>query len=163
MGKIFAELGRRGYSQMSYFILDIDSTIGIGGERIIFYNTTPKNYRAAEAGAIFDEAHQPILLLAKMMVENGHDCVVLTARGESAREITTKWLESIDLKPKIMYLRNKDDFRPDYVIKSEKLDEIIETYNGELPLLAFDDRQDVIDMMDRRGIPTCMVRLGRPG
>ena len=145
---------------MNYFILDIDSTVGIGGERIIFYTTHPKNYAAAEAGAIFDEANTPILLISKLLVSAGYECVVLTARSESSREVTTKWLNNIGVNPHSLYFRDNGDFRPDYEIKAEKIEEIIETL-GEEPFLAFDDRQDVINMLEEKGIPTCMVRLGR--
>jgi beta-phosphoglucomutase-like phosphatase (HAD superfamily) len=57
-----------------------------------------------------------------------------------------------------IYMRADGDFRQDYVIKEEILDrDILPNYS---PQMAFDDRNRVVEMWRRRGIPCLQVASG---
>lgn len=133
-----------------YLILDLDGTIAVSGERNIFFTTNPRNYRAAEAGVIHDEIIEPIHTLVTEMNNAGYDIIVMSAREESCKAITKKWLELRGIPFKDIYMKKVDDFRKDFIVKREMLREIIEK-EGQ-PLFALEDRSDVVEMFAEEGV-----------
>ena len=57
-----------------------------------------------------------------------------------------------------LYMRKEGDFRPDAKVKEELLNQI--RSDGYEPILAFEDRQRVVDMWRRNGIQCCQVAPG---
>lgn len=146
-------------SNANYFLLDLDHTISISTERNIFFVTEPKNYAAGQAGIMDDIPFDPVLVISKLLIENGYECVVLTARSKSALLNSKNWLAKFQIDCEHIFMREDEDYRPDYIVKEELLKEIREKF-GE-PFVAFDDRPDVLEMYKRNKIPTLGVSINR--
>ena len=57
-----------------------------------------------------------------------------------------------------LYMRKEGDFRPDAKIKEELIAQM--KADGYEPILAFEDRQRVVDMWRRHGVQCCQVAPG---
>jgi predicted kinase len=85
--------------------------------------------------------------------------IVLSGRTEAAREKTEAWLETYGFDYDLLLMRKSGDQRPDYVIKNEIYDaEIIPKYDI---LAVFDDRDQVVRHLRKRGITVFQVAPGR--
>lgn len=85
--------------------------------------------------------------------------IVLSGRTEAAREKTEQWLQSNNFYYDHLFMREKGDQRPDYVVKNEIYDrEIIPDYDI---LAVFDDRDQVVRHLRKRGITVFQVAPGR--
>jgi hypothetical protein len=67
-------------------------------------------------------------------------------------------MEAVGLGNCFLFLRADDDFRSDDVFKKDVLDELINS--GVKPDLVFDDRNSVVEMWRREGIPCFQVAEG---
>lgn len=94
--------------------------------------------------------------MAKLM---GAKVIVLSGRTEDARIDTEEWLQGFAFPYDDLLMRKKGDQRPDYVIKNEIYDaEIIPNYDI---LAVFDDRDQVVRHLRKRGIKVFQVAPGR--
>ena len=85
--------------------------------------------------------------------------IVLSGRTEEAREKTEHWLKRNNFYYDRLLMRQKGDLRPDYVVKNEIYDsEIIPDYDI---LAVFDDRDQVVRHLRKRGITVFQVAPGR--
>jgi hypothetical protein len=87
--------------------------------------------------------------------------IVLTARSESGREVTEKWLETHGIIYNEIILKPEDEAIAgvkDYDFKERILDEL--TADGKTPFMVFEDKTSVVDMWRRRNIPCLQVRPG---
>lgn len=99
----------------------------------------------------------------KMVVEYARysrlPVVVLSGRDGSCRQETLDWLDHHDIGQAELLMRKAGDMRKDYIIKNELLDDLLERW---YPVLAIDDRQQVVDGVWRaRGIECWQVAAGR--
>ena len=131
-------------------IVDLDGTLCEGGERIIFFLTKPKNYRAANAGVIHDEQIQHTKYILDLLHANRDIIIVLTAREETCKKETLQWLDTNKIPYTDIYMRKNGDNRKDFIVKKELLKEIEKKYGK--PFLAFEDRPDVIEMLKLEGV-----------
>jgi len=67
-------------------------------------------------------------------------------------------MEAVGLGNCFLFLRGDDDYRSDEVFKKDVLDGLID--NDIKPDLVFDDRNSVVDMWRRNGIPCFQVADG---
>lgn len=75
-----------------------------------------------------------------------------TGRDEVCREVTADWLELYGIEFDELYMRPKDDYRKDTLIKKEIYqNEVVGKYNL---LCVYDDRLQVLDMWYDQGIFT---------
>lgn len=84
--------------------------------------------------------------------------IFVSARNERHREVTEQQMEAVGLGNCFLFLRDDDDFRSDDVFKKDVLDELINS--GIKPDLVFDDRNSVVEMWRREGIPCFQVAEG---
>ena len=84
--------------------------------------------------------------------------IFVSARNERHREVTQQQMEAVGLGNCFLFLRADDDFRSDDVFKKDVLDELINS--GIKPDLVFDDRNSVVEMWRREGIPCFQVAEG---
>jgi predicted kinase len=89
--------------------------------------------------------------------------VFVSGRTDSCREDTIKWIQRefglIHGEDFELHMRQTGDQRPDYVIKTELYDEhVIPFYNIKM---VFDDREQVVHHVRRRGITVAQVAPGR--
>jgi hypothetical protein len=69
---------------------------------------------------------------------------------EHERTATEAWLKNHDIFPEAVYMRKKGDFRPDYELKQDILNQLLA--DGHEILLVVDDRKQVVEMWRRNGI-----------
>jgi len=88
----------------------------------------------------------------------GEKVILVTGRDESCREITEEWLKFHNIPYSEMYMRPKDDYRRDNIIKKEILDNNIRNkYNV---LFVYDDRNQVVSMWRENGVKVFQVEEG---
>lgn len=84
--------------------------------------------------------------------------VFFSGRSEECRWQTIMWLTWLENKPTKsieLYMRKKGDYRPDYIVKEEMYDTFIA--NRYEVHMVFDDRNQVVDMWRRKGVPCYQV------
>jgi predicted kinase len=143
---------------MKAIIFDVDGTMADCTHRTHLLPNWPKFF--AEMGK--DDPIMPIVWLADQLIKKSMDndeefkVIVVTARPDSYRDQTCKWLQNhlrwyawIDK----IYMRRDGDYRQDTIVKEELLlQQIIN--DGYQPWLVIDDRPEVVDMWRDWGITT---------
>jgi hypothetical protein len=131
-------------------IVDIDGTIADCRHRRHFVNDGNKDWKSFYEAMTQDSCIEPIkfLIINTAWVR----LVYCTGRPEEYRPHTEEWLKNNGFYWSEIYMRKTGDFRPDYIVKEEMLDQM--RRDGYYPQLAIDDKQDVVDMWRRNGIIT---------
>ena len=148
------------------FIFDIDGTLADGYFRTHFLTTEPKNWEAYFNYLEHDRKIEPVVTVLKSLRERGYGIIFCTARPDTYREQTAKWLfthglaDDNQLNEPILYMRKGNDRRSDDIVKSEMLDAIRELGKYEI-VGVFDDRSRVVKMWQRRGLFVFDVSQGK--
>ena len=143
---------------MSVIICDIDGTIADCEHRRHFIKAEPRNYDAFYAGVRDDKPIGKIIevLLYLLQDERGNNKVIfVSGRPERTRKDTEWWLtEYLYLYSGSykMFMRKDGDYRQDYIVKQEILDNHIDKSKVWFVL---DDRDQVVQMWRRNGL-TCL-------
>jgi hypothetical protein len=135
-------------------IFDLDGTVCDGQQYVELYlKNKPKRYDLFWQTLDLHGTHEVTLNVLINLYKSGCRIIFCTARSYDGEVQTRKWLEKhipeIEYK---LYMRGSTDNRKDYIIKSELLDQIYA--DGFNPVLAFDDKPEVVDMYRKRGL-TC--------
>ena len=141
-------------------ICDIDGTLlNITGRIAWIKEASPPNWERFRSEWWRDTPIQPIVTLMQTLGEHPeHNIIMASGRTEKERPQTELQLHRLDIRYSGLYMRATGDFRPDYIVKEEILIRIKK--NGYQPELAFDDRQQVVDMWRRNGIRCAQVDVG---
>lgn len=146
-------------------IFDVDGTLANIEERVklaeIMKSPSDKrmdwntflNPRVME---LCDTPNQDVVDLARLFHSIGAKIIVVSARNERHRAITAKQLLEWGVPFEKLYLRKDDDFRNDGIVKEEILAQVRK--DGYNPILAVDDRQQVVDTWVKLGITCWQVR-----
>jgi len=139
-------------------IVDIDGTISDSDHRIHYIRTKPKNWKKFFEESKHDPVYQDVYWIINLLHLTGNTVLFVTARPESEREQTIQWLTKHELiqKSEKLYMRPNGDYRDDYIVKKDLLNEIRE--DGYDPFLALDDRETVVNMWREQGIYCFQVR-----
>lgn len=144
-------------------IVDIDGTIANNDHRQHHLSRTDGHKPDWDAfyGAMADDTPvRPIIdLLWNIQLTDAEaqmEILYATGRPEEWRRTTEAWL--YDDSPagaraptaQALYMRATGDYRADYVVKEEILARIIA--EGYRPIMAIDDRKQVVDMWRRKGL-----------
>lgn len=148
-------------------IFDIDGTLADCSHRLHWIQNKPKNWKAFFAGMEHDvpivETLEVFRGLARARddYEALHRIIFCTGRPESHRIETRAWLvrhlgtRTLDYP---LYMRLGGDHRPDFVVKEELLADMKK--DGFDPKIAFEDRDQVVDMWRRNGLICYQVAKG---
>ena len=156
------------------YIFDIDGTLANLQHRRHFIAQEPKDWdRFYDIDTILkDRPYSHIVRLVRTLHYAGEAVVFCTGRPERLRLPTVKWLyyhvigdpcktswlsERLYMRPDEM-ADHGPDHREDYIVKRELLRKIV--WDGFTPIMAFDDRQQVVDMWRAEGIPCAQVAEG---
>lgn len=144
------------------FIFDLDGTIANCEWRQHHLQQKPKNWVKFREGTRKDGTHDDILWLLKLFAKEGHTILFVTARTEMEREDTIWWFENVagitkDMYSKL-YMRGSEDYRDDFLIKKEVLEQIRKEF-GE-PFMIFEDRARVVQMWRNEGLRCLHVEAG---
>jgi hypothetical protein len=154
------------------YIIDIDGTVANIEHRLHYIEKSPKDWDAFFKACVYDKPIEPMfkmlhhLDLGKAL---NTKFIYVTGRPERSREDTMIWLTKPHNLgtdgsywnlpyPKILYMRQEGDYREDCLVKKEILQRIRE--DGFEPILAFDDRTQVVKMWREEGIQCLQVADG---
>lgn len=129
-------------------IFDIDGTLALMGKRGTF--DWMKVYK--------DDINEIVSEQVEFHRSKGREIFVVTGRDEVCRKITEEWLELYGIEYDKLFMRPKNDFRKDTLIKKEIYEnEIVGKYNL---LTVYDDRLQVLDMWYDHDVFTFNVNQG---
>jgi phosphoglycolate phosphatase-like HAD superfamily hydrolase len=139
------------------YVFDIDGTLADASHRLHHIARKPKDWRAFFAASADDKAIEHICDLARHL-SKAKPVVFVSGRSDEVREETEDWLERETGLRGPLYMRNRRDRRPDYIVKAELLDRL--QADGYRPIMAFDDRDQVVKMWRAKGVPCAQVAEG---
>lgn len=129
-------------------IVDIDGTLADNKHRQSLVQTAPKQWDEFFKLCEFDSVIEPVAEVVRSM-NRDHHILIVTGRPERYRESTVRWLRKHNVPFWSLYMREDDDHRPDHIIKHEILTQIRYVHD---PILAIDDRPEVVNMWRENGI-----------
>jgi phosphoglycolate phosphatase-like HAD superfamily hydrolase len=141
-------------------IFDVDGTLMNVEHRRRFVDGSQQiDWPMFEAETVNDTRNEHIFEIAENMHDAGHSIVIVSARKERQRELTEKQLSAtMGVFWDFMFMRPDDSYEPDHEFKQRVLDELIKA--DWKPDMVFDDRNQVVDMWRRNGIPCLQVAPG---
>ena len=146
---------------MGDVIFDVDGTLMNIQHRRHHVEKVPgkkKNFAAFMADTHMDTPNHDVFDIAKMLRAAGNRIIISSGRYDTQRDITIQQLQDAGLMFDAIYLRKEKDNRSDDKVKSDMLDQMIA--DGFNPTMAFDDRQQVVDMWRGRGLRCFQVAPG---
>lgn len=131
-------------------VCDIDGTLAL-------MNSGRGPYEWHRVGE--DELNWPVYAALSALYETYDDRIILlSGRDGSCREQTERWLKDNDVFCHELHMRAPNDHRPDDIVKAELFDKHIRhQFNVRLVL---DDRDKVVALWRRMGLPTWQVNYG---
>jgi predicted kinase len=142
-----------------FILVDIDGTVADCQHRIHFIENHPKDHQRFYDELKNDAPIQHIIDLVNSLYENElYDIIFCTGRPETHRFETALWFLQNHVHYDLLYMRKEGDYRQDYIVKKEILEEI-RAKHGE-PSFVLDDRQSVVDMWRKNGVPCLQVAAG---
>jgi len=151
--------------KISCIVTDIDGTIANLDHRLHFIKPidgSKKNFRKFLDACDKDLPKKDVIdMVINTYIGYGEHCnlVACSGRGDECREKTQTWLDEHLPLVSELFMRERGDYREDYIIKENLLDfEILTRYHKVY--CVFDDRNQVVDMWRRRGILCLQVADG---
>lgn len=136
-------------------IVDVDGTLANVDQYRHHVLTRPKNFEAFHREAMEAPPIQSTIDWVLDHHREGRVIIVVTARMSSWFRETTDWLDKHLPVPYFgPAMRKNKDYRPDYIIKREILDNLREMYDI---VAAIDDNPHVVELWESEGIPTTIV------
>lgn len=115
-------------------IFDIDGTLALMGNR------SPYDWHKVDNDYINPMVVDHLL----MQKEAGARIILLSGRDSAAREKTIEWLDFYEIPYDDLFMRAKDDFRKDSIVKKELFNNNIK--DKYFVKLVYDDRDQVVTM-----------------
>lgn len=115
-----------------------------------------KNYRAFYQACVHDSPIWPMIQLLRSLLLSGAEVEIWTGRSDEVYSQTLDWLRhhtqlGRDQLCRMITMRQRGDFTPDYRLKEGWLDSLAPTKRCRLAA-AFEDRQRVVDMWLANGV-----------
>lgn len=147
---------------MKAVIIDMDGTLcDVSSIRYFVNPDHPdfpgfKDWESFHGGAIDCPPNEEALTEYRRAKDEGLAILIVTARMEQWALPTLLWLSENDIEHDALFMRVQNDYRKDYVIKREILEEIKE--QGYEPVRAVDDNPAVIELWEEEGIETVKIQ-----
>ena len=146
-------------SKQMDIIFDVDGTLmDIQHRRKFVDGSQKKDWKAFKDATSQDTPKVDVFAIAKSLKAKGHRIIISSGRNISQRATTLQQLMKQGLAFDAIFMRADDDYRSDDVVKSDMLDQM--RAQGFDPQMAFDDRQQVVDMWRAKGLTVCQVAPG---
>ena len=146
---------------MKCYLFDIDGTVADLSHRLHHIQGEKKDWSSFFADCPGDAPIPHIIGLVNALRITDYLILFVSGRSDQVRDKTLAWLRS-HVHPAVVdidiYMRREGDHRPDNLVKAELLDRILK--DGYEPIMAFDDRDQVVKMWRERGIPCAQVAEG---
>lgn len=135
-------------------IFDLDGTLADCKWRRPLVENKPRDWDKFNLLSLDDKPNEAVLSVFKCL-NREHQIYIVTGRMEKYRNLSRAWMSLHGIYAAGLFMRKNDDFRPDHIVKEEILNQMIKDKLN--PSLAFDDRDSVVDMWRRNGIPCFQV------
>lgn len=142
----------------SCIVVDLDGTLCQIDHRLHFVRGEGKKNWKAFFEALKDDT--PNYWCRHIMdgVKDIHNIILCSGRTDNYEQQTMNWLGKWGIEYHELFMRNRQDFRPDYIVKEIILDfEILTRYE---PYFFIDDRKTVVDMWRKRGFVCLQCATG---
>lgn len=140
------------------YLFDIDGTLADITHRLKHIQKEPKDWDSFFADCPDDRPIPHIIELAQDLMRAGKFVIFVSGRSDQVRLETLEWLYNNVGASRTLYMRKAGDHRPDHIVKAELLDQIVaDDYE---PIMAFDDRNQVVEMWRAKGLPCAQVADG---
>lgn len=138
-------------------VFDLDGVLADCTHRLPHIQKQPKDWDAFFAACKDDEVIEAGQMILYALGENaGCEIEIWTGRPMTTFEATRNWLHKHLLAGHLLTrMRDPNDRRPDHILKEEWLHEC-----RRYPDLVFEDRQRVVDMWRRNGVPVYQTAAG---
>lgn len=131
-------------------IFDMDGTLAdVSGIRHLL-----PDFDAFHLASVDSPPHDWVARRARWCPTVGIAPVVVTARRARYRHVTAWWLAMHEIPSAALIMRADHDGRPDAVVKRDMLAQIRRSWH---PILAYDDRPEVLAMWKEQGLTTLRV------
>lgn len=138
-------------------IVDMDGTLSDPTHRRPLATEKPKDW-ARFHDLCGEDSLQTHVGVTVNLLKAAYKVVIVTGRPRQCEAVTRGWLDRHRVAFDALFMRADDDYRRDEIVKEEILDrEILPAFR---PVFAIDDRDRVVAMWRRRGIPCFQVAEG---
>lgn len=136
---------------------DLDGTLCNIEHRLHFIHKKPSDWPAFFRACVDDKPVHQLIRVTEAMWNAGHTIEIWSGRSDMVKYDTEQCLLQWGVKYHTLRMRKDGDYRMDNIVKGEWFDGLPEQ---ERPVLAFDDRQQVVDMWRSRGVLCAQVAPG---
>ena len=136
-------------------VFDLDGTLADVEHRRHHIQKPNRRWDAFFAACVDDAPVAAVILAFRAHEAAGHRIEVWSGRSDAVRAETEDWLTRHGLAPARLLMRPARDSTPDDQLKEGWLDEA-----DPAPALVYDDRNKVVAMWRRRGVPCFQVAPG---
>lgn len=145
--------------QKPCYLFDLDGTLFDLEHRLHHIQKDPKDWDAFFRACVDDKPISHMMSIARRLRQprDGIEVVYISGRSDVVWKETRKQLKQYALYGPL-YMRKAGDHRPDYKVKFELLQAV--KRDGYEPIMAFDDRSQVVQMWRENGIPCAQVAEG---
>lgn len=142
------------------WIFDVDGTL-VDVDPILHYilnqdrstESFKKNYDLFHKKSVSCDSNKDVVDMV-WQVCNDLDIIIVTARKEKYRALTSRWLKNNDVPHDALFMRQDDDYREDYEVKKDILQHINEYWEIKH---AVDDNPSIIKLWEENSIPTTKI------
>jgi hypothetical protein len=138
-------------------IVDMDGTLSDATHRLHLIASKPKDWDRFFALCGEDGVHAHVGSAVNLF-HQAYKVVIVTGRPARCIPDTVAWLKRHWIRHDALFSRADGDHRADDIVKEEILDRNI--LPAFTPIFAMDDRDRVVSMWRRRGIPCWQVAPG---
>lgn len=138
---------------------DLDGTLCNVEHRRHFVRTEgkKKDWKSFFQALVNDTINVPVMETLKRFNHN-HDIVYCSGRSDDYRGQTVEWLQKNEAPNGYLFMRPRNDFRDDTIVKEIMLEfEVFTRYNI---LFCLDDRDSVVSMLRKHGLTVFQVAPG---
>lgn len=144
------------YTKPICVISDLDNSLALFNR----YDKTSASFRSPYNASTCgnDELNVPLKKVLDLYAQNQYTVILMSGREEKYRSQTEAWLAKHTIKYHALYMRKTGDFRKDYLIKGEIVEnEVLPNYQIEV---IYDDRRQNIVHFRQSGICCFVVNEG---
>ena len=138
----------RDVSLPSAIICDIDGTLAK------HHNRSPFEYEGLNTDTLIVPVYDALVSLSELV----HTVIIMSGRPSDYKEQTERWLFSHGVSYNGLFMRPKDDYRSDDIVKEELFRQHVAPYYNVRWVL--DDRDRVVEMWRRLGLTCFQVAWG---
>lgn len=150
-------------------IIDMDGTLADCTHRLPFIQQQPKNYQQFYWKVALDPIIRTISAAVWQLAYLKFEIIICSGRPTRLSEnpninpgaATWDWLRRHNIPASYLFMRNSGDYRPDSEVKEGILQRMYEAgLKKEAIQLCIDDRDAIVKVWERNGLPTLQVLNG---